>query len=53
VIVDDDSWKVRKAACQLLENIISTNVGTFRTIYTEIVDLLMKRLSERDTNVKN
>lgn len=53
MIVDDDSWKVRKAACQLLENIISTNTGSFRTIYTEIVDLLMKRLSERDTNVKN
>jgi len=53
VAVDDNSWKVRKAACLLLENIISTNTGSFRMIYTEVVDLLMKRLNERDTNVKN
>lgn len=53
VNLDDNSWKVRKAACLLLDTIIITNTGSFRKIYTEIVDLLMKRLNERESNVKN
>jgi len=53
IAVDDNSWKVRKAASLLLDTIISTHTGSFRIIYSEVIDLLITRINERDLNVKN
>jgi len=53
ILVDDNSWKVRKAASLLLDTIISTHTGSFRIIYSDVIDLLITRIDERDLNVKN
>jgi len=53
IAVDDNSWKVRKAASLLLDTVISTHTGSFKIIYNEVADLLIKRINERDSDVKN
>lgn len=51
--LEDDSWKVRRAAAGILESIILTRVDCFKILYNDIAELLTRRLNERESSVKS
>jgi hypothetical protein len=56
VLVSEDSdstWKVRLASIYILSAFIETKSDIFRSKFSQVFDLIMKRMEERDLNVRS
>jgi cullin-associated NEDD8-dissociated protein 1 len=51
-IEDDSSWKVRKAAANILATIVRYRSDVIKQMYKGIVDVLLSRLDEREESIK-
>ena len=49
---DDSSWKIRRAALNVLDAVIKSRPEILSNYYTVIVETLLTRFKEREENVK-